>query len=328
MHFDARRRRWLCHTATLLAFAPLARSARPLAPVPFSANVPEPPTGFGPETSGLAVVRHLDLRGKTLLVTGATSGIGLETMRVLAARGARVIGTARSSEKAVTARAAIGERDVHFVVLDLADFASVRAAAADVRVMAPQLHGLINNAGIVLDGLEQVNGIEKTFVVNHLGHFLLTHELLSSLREAGRARVVTLGSGDHRRAPAGGIQFDDLAGKTWQQRYAHSKLANGLFSAELARREATHGISSVCVSPGHTRTEILRHVGNRFRDDARDVAQGAATPCYAAVHPALDSVSGAYLADFRPSTQSPEQSDLAMARRLWEASERLVGIAA
>lgn len=325
MPFDARRRRWLGQTATLLAFAPLARSAHSIAPVPFTANVPDPPTGFGPETSAFAVVRELDLRGRTLLVTGATSGIGLETMRVLASRGVRAIGTARSPDKADTARAAIGAGDVHFVMLDLADFASVRAAAANVRAIAPRLHGLINNAGIVLDGLEQVNGIEKTFVVNHLGHFLLTHELLPSLRAAGRARVVTLGSGDHRRAPAGGIQFDDLAGRTWPQRYAHSKLANGLFSAELARREATHGISSVCVSPGHTRTSILRRVGNRYRDDARDVAQGAATPCYAAVHPALDRVSGAYLADFRANEQSAEQMDPAMARQLWEVSERLVG---
>ena len=184
MHLDTRRRRWLCQTATLLAFAPLARSARPMAPVSFSANVPEPPTGFGPATSAVEVVRDLDLRGRTLLVTGATSGIGLETMRVLASRGARVIGTARSSDKAATARAAIGGDDVHFVVFDLADFASVRAAAADVRAMAPQLHGLVNNAGIVLDGIERVNGIEKTFVVNHLGHFLLTNELLPSLRAA------------------------------------------------------------------------------------------------------------------------------------------------
>ena len=324
MHFDRRRRELLRQGALLAALAPLALAAEARTPTPFSSAVPEPPAGFGPHTAAQSVVQNLDLRGRTLLVTGATSGIGLETARVLAGRGARVIGTARSADKAAAARAAIGAGDVHFVTLDLADFASVRAAAADVRALAPRLQGLVCNAGIVLDGLERVNGIEKTFVVNHLGHFLLVRELLPSLRAAGRARVVTLGSGDHQRAPAGGIRFDDLAGRTWDRRYAHSKLANGLFSAELARREAGHGISSVCVSPGHTRTRILRHVGNGYRDAARDVAQGAATPCYAAVHPALESVSGAYLADFRAGTQSAHQTDPAMAKTLWDTSAKLV----
>src|SRR5690606_18008217 len=141
---------------------------------------------------------------------------------------------------------------------------------------------------------------------------------------AARGRVVVLGSGNHHDAPEGGIQFDALSGEGWHQRaYSHSKLANGLFSLELSRRLAGTGATSNCVTPGHTRTRILRHVGDAYRADARTPAQGAATPCYAAVHPRMAGVTGLFLRDFQPAGQSAAQRDARMARRLWNISEEL-----
>jgi NAD(P)-dependent dehydrogenase (short-subunit alcohol dehydrogenase family) len=285
------------------------------------AQVPTP--HFPPEATAEEVTRGLDLTSRTILVTGATSGIGLEMTRVLALRGAHVIGSSRVLDEGRTLHAALRGR-IDTVALDLADFDSVRACAARVRNIAPMLDALVCNAGIVLGDWQQVRGIEKQFVVNHLGHFLLVNELLDLVTAAPAGRVVVVGSGDHRNAPPGGIQFDDLSGESWQGRgYAHSKLANGLFSLELARRLRDTRATSNCVTPGHTRTNILRHTGNRYGEHARSVAQGAATPCYATVHPDMDGVSAAYLRDFAPAEQGEAQKDAAMARRLWEVSQAL-----
>ncbi|WP_372013632.1 SDR family NAD(P)-dependent oxidoreductase [Pseudoxanthomonas sp. 10H] len=306
------------HLVATLALSPLVCMA-----APHPGARPRTPAGFTATTTAEEATAGLDLRGRTVLVTGCNSGIGLETLRVLALRGAHVIGTARSPDKGRAACAGVRGRATP-VVLDLADFASVRACASQVRAIAPRLDALVCNAGIVLDDWERVGGLEKQFVVNHLGHHLLVEELLAPVI-AARGRVVVLGSGDHRNAPPGGIQFGRLSGEGWHARgYAHSKLANGLFSLELARRLRGSGATSNCVTPGHTRTAILRHVGNGYREDARTPAQGAATPCYAAVHPAMAGVSGAYLRDFEPAEQSPLQQDPAMAARLWQVSRGLV----
>ncbi|MBB6599515.1 SDR family NAD(P)-dependent oxidoreductase [Luteimonas sp. MC1825] len=319
MRIDLSRRQVL-HAAGFALLAPTLGHARALAAA--ADVVPEPPSGFDSATTAEAATRGLDLAGRTALVTGATSGIGMETMRVLALRGAHVIATARSRDKAEAARRGMRGR-ITPVVLDLADFDSVRACAAQVRALSPKLDALVCNAGIVLDRLEQVRGLEKQFVVNHLGHFLLVNELLAQVRAAAQGRVVVLGSGDHERAPTGGIQFDDLSGAGWNARYSHSKLANGLFSLELARRLRGTSATANCVTPGHTRTNILRDVGNAYRDSARTVQVGAATPCYAAVHPAIAGVSGTYLRDFRAAAQGAHQRDAAMARRLWDVSAAL-----
>lgn len=321
MSFSPDRRRLLQigASAPLLSLAP-SLSARTALAAPV---VPVPPPGLVAGASAERATVGLDLRGRTVLVTGCNSGIGLETMRVLALRGVHVIGTARSQEKGRQACATVTGRATP-VVLDLADFASVRACAAQVRRLAPRLDALVCNAGIVLGDWQQVNGIERQFVINHLGHHLLVEQLLDTVVSA-RGRVVVVGSGSHRQAPAGGIQFERLSGEGWHTRgYAHSKLANGLFSLELARRLQGTGATSNCVTPGHTRTAILRSTGNDYRDDARTPAQGAATPCYAAVHPALAGVNGQYLADFRAGEQSAEQRDAAMAARLWRVSADLV----
>jgi NAD(P)-dependent dehydrogenase (short-subunit alcohol dehydrogenase family) len=270
------------------------------------------------------VTRGLELAGQTAVVTGCNSGIGYETMRVLALRGARVIGTARTMEKGREACASIVGSATP-VVLELTDFESVVACAKQIRALTPRIDMLILNAGIVLDRHEQVYGLEKQFVVNHLGHFLLTNRVLDLVTEASQGRVVTVGSGDHRKAPPGGIQFDDLSGKGWSgQGYAHSKLANGLFSLELARRLTGRRATSNCLRPGHVRTNILRNVGNGYLKNARTIAQGSATVCYAATNPALAHVNGQFFADCNLAEQSAYQQDRAMAARLWDVSAKLV----
>lgn len=312
MRFDPRRRRLL--QAGVFAFT---------APQLFALNAADKPRPFPVGTTAERVTHGIDLTGKTALVTGCNSGIGQETMRVLALRGAHVLGTARSLAKARSACDAVTGKATP-VVLDLSDFDSVAACSKRVAALTPRIDILVCNAGIVLDQLEQVNGLEKTFVVNHLGHYLLVRRLLSQVTAAPQGRVVVLGSGNHRDAPNGGIQFQDLSGRTWTQRYAHSKLANGLFSFELAKRLAKTRATSNCLTPGHTRTNILRHTGDAYRDDARTVAQGAATPCYVATSPALAKVSGQYFSDFQVAEQSPLQRDSAMAARLWKVSGQLV----
>ena len=309
MQFDLRRRR-------LLQAGTRAARARAL---PGYART----RALDATTTAEQATAGLDLRGRTIVVTGCTSGIGQETMRVLALRGAHVIGTARSRASGEAACEAVRGRATP-VVLDLADFDSVVAASAAVRAFDVPIDALVCNAGVVLGDLEQVRGLEKTFVVNHLGHYLLVRRLLDRVTAAAQGRVVVLGSGDERNAPPGGIQFDDLSGASWDARYAHSKLANGLFSLELSRRLSGTRATSNCVSPGHTRSRILRNVGDRYRSDARSVQQGAATPCWLAAAPAAAGVNGGFFRDFAPAPQSDMQRDAAMAARLWRVSESLV----
>src|SRR5262249_40360290 len=141
---------------------------------------------------------------------------------------------------------------------------------------------------------------------------------------APQGRVVTLGSGNHRDPPPGGIQFDDLSGAEWfRSGYHHSKLANGLFSFELSQRLKGSGATSNCVTPGPARTNILRYTDASTAHQTKSSAQGAATPCFVATHPSLAKVTGEYFKDCSPAPQSDFQKDAAMARRLWEVSERL-----
>ena len=283
-------------------------------------------SAFGPETTAEQATAGLDLAGKTIVITGCTSGIGQETMRVLALRGAHVVGTGRTLAKAQAACAAVAGRATP-VALELADFDSIVACSDAIRAMGTPIDALVCNAGIVLDDLQQVRGLEKQFVVNHLGHHLLVRRLLDRVIETPQGRVVVLGSGSEADAPPGGIQFDDLSGRTWERgRYAHSKLANGLFSLALAHGLAEAGTraTSNCVSPGHVRTHILRNVDYGYRADARSVQQGAATPCWLAASPDASKFNGGFFRDFAPAGQSRHQRDRAMAARLWRVSEDLV----
>lgn len=278
---------------------------------------------FDAQSTAEDVTRGIDLTGKVAVVTGCNSGIGLESMRVLALRGAHVIGTARTHEKGRgAARSVVGKATS--VELELGDFGSVARCADTITTLTPKIDILMLNAGVLLDRHEQINGLERQFVVNHLGHFVLTHRLLTLVVAAPQGRVVTVGSGNHRDAPAGGIQFDDLSGKTWfKHGYAHSKLANGLFSLELAQRLKDTRATSNCLTPGPVRTSILRNTSSSTEHQTKTPAQGAATQCYVATHPSLAHVSGEYFKDCARAPQSDHQRDRAMAHRLWEISSEL-----
>jgi NAD(P)-dependent dehydrogenase (short-subunit alcohol dehydrogenase family) len=282
-----------------------------------------PKSSFGPLATGEEVTAGLNLTGKTAVVTGCNSGIGYEVMRVLALRGAHVIGTARTAEKGREACRSVKGKATP-VVLELTDFDSVVACASSIAQLTPRVDMLICNAGIVLGKLEQVRGLEKQFVVNHLGHFILTNRLLDRVVAAPQGRVVVVGSRDHRRTPPPGIQFDQLSGEGWHQNgYAHSKLANGLFSLELSKRLKGTKATSNCATPGHIRTNILRNVETQYMSSARTPAQGSATICYVATNPALAGVSGEFFKDCNPAEQSAYHKDEAMAARLWKVSEEL-----
>src|SRR6185295_9334826 len=202
-----------------------------------------------------------DIRGKTVLVTGATSGIGLEASVALARQGARVIMVGRNQAKTEAARADVasrsGSKEVSYLLTDFASQASVRALADAVRSRADRLDVLVNNAGGVNKARTvTADGIETTFAVNHLGYFLLTNLLLDLVVKSAPARIVTVASVGHRR---GTMDFDDLGfarGYSIMKAYARSKLANVLFAAELARRLAGTGVTSNSLHPGAVATNI------------------------------------------------------------------------
>ena len=313
--FDLLTRRRFFENSSLLALASTCAPA-------FSQTVPR--SEFGAESTAEEVTEGLDLSGKTAVVTGCNSGIGYETMRVLALRGAHVIGTARSVEKGEEAAASVTGR-VTPVVLELTDFDSIVACGDRIQAMDIPIDMLILNAGILLRELQQVRGLEMQFVVNHLGHFILGNRLMDRVIDAPEGRVVVVGSVAHRGAPEGGIQFDNLSGESWaRQAYGHSKLANGLYSLELSNRLAGTRATSNVIHPGGVRTNIMRNVSpGGGGGGGKTPEQGAATQCYVATHPALTGVTGQYFADCNPAEQSEYQTDEAMAARLWEVSEEL-----
>lgn len=284
-----------------------------------------PRSPFGPLSTADEVTAGLNLTGKTAVVTGCTSGIGYEVMRALALRGAHVVGTGRTLENSQRACGSIRGKTTP-VALELGDFSSVVDCASSIQAMNVPVDMLVLNAGIMLRDLQQVNGIEKHFVVNHLGHFILANRLLNSLMAAQQGRVVVVGSGNHKDPPPGGIQFDDLSGKSWSNRYHHSKLANGLFSLELAKRLRGTRATSNCATPGPTNTNMVRRLPGMTAEtlrQRRSAAQGGATICYVATSPSLVQVSGEYFADCNPAAQGAYQQDAAMAAKLWEVSTQL-----
>ena len=291
------------------------------------------PSGFGYGSTADDVTEGLTLQGRTILLTGCNSGLGLEAMRVLALRGAKVLGTARTLEKAKVACAAMPGQTVP-LACELSDPRSVRACVEAVRRVGDRLDAIICNAGIMgLPKLEQAYGIELQFFTNHVGHFILVTRLLDRLADDGR--VVMLSSDAHRRAPREGIRFDDLAGAkgyTPWGHYGQSKLANLLFAKELARRFAGTRKTAYAVHPGVIKTNLSRHMpplanlvfGLVGPLVLKNVAQGAATEVYAAVHPAAATTPGAYLADCNIARPRPDAEDPALARRLWEVTESIV----
>ena len=293
---------------------------------------PAPPQSqYGKTTTAEEVTAGMNLAGRTALVTGCNSGLGLETMRVLAMRGAHVIGAARTGEKAETACASVEGKTTPLIV-ELTDLPGIVTAAAQVAAMDMPIDMLILNAGIMaLPERQLANGVELQFAVNHVGHFLLTNRLHDQVVAADAGRVVVVSSGAHRSAPEEGIQFDNLTAETgyapWKA-YGQSKLANGLFSRELARRLAKTNATSNSLHPGVIPTNLSRHLPPREMDtnDPRfkTIPEGTATQCYVATSPDLDGVTGYYFSDCNPALPTENMQDDEMAAKLWQVSEELV----
>jgi NAD(P)-dependent dehydrogenase (short-subunit alcohol dehydrogenase family) len=253
----------------------------------------------------------MDLAGKTALVTGCNSGLGLETMRVLAMRGAHVIGAARTAKKAKDACESVEGKTTPLVV-ELTDLPGIVAAADQVAVLDSPIDMLILNAGIMaLPELRLANGVEMQFAVNHVGHFLLANRLLEQVIAADAGRVVVVSDGYDPR-----------------QAYGQSKVANGLFSRELARRLGATRATSNSLHPGVIPTNLSRHLPPRDIDtnDPRykTIPQGTATQCYVATSPDLARVTGYYFSDCNPAEASDHMQNDEMAARLWAVSEELV----
>ena len=291
---------------------------------------------FGKSSSAEDVTAGLDLRGRLALVTGVNSGIGFETLRVLALRGATVIGTARTREKAEAACARVAG-DTLPLACELESRASIRDCAQRVAALGRGLDVLVANAGIMaLPRLEHVNGVEKQFATNHLGHFLLTNLLVPQLERSEAARVVVVSSAAHLSAPPSGIEFDNLDGargySAWRA-YGQSKLANVLFAKSLARRLGGKRTAN-SLHPGLIGTNLARSMnpllkgamGLFMRPFSKTIPQGAATSCYVATRPELAAFSGEYFSDCAPARTNPHADDAALAERLWQTSERLTGL--
>lgn len=300
-------------------------------------GVPRSP--FDETSTAEQVTEGIDLSGKIAVVTGCTSGIGYETMRVLAMRGCYVVGTSRSLERAQAACASVVGITTP-LQLELADSESIIACADQVRSLNSPIDMLILNAGYRGGGndLELVGGVEKHFAVNHLGHFLFANRLMDRLYFADQGRVVVVASrASYRDAPEEGIRFDDLGfshGYSDSMAYGHSKLANVLFSNGLARRLRGTRITSNALHPGVINTDIDRNLSwiTRFAFgvlttfSGKTVEEGAATSCYVATSPLLGSTSGDYFEDCNAVTiEDSYHYDDEMADRLWVLSEELVG---
>ncbi len=304
------------------------------------------------ELTAQRVVDGVDLTGRTCVITGASSGLGREAARVLAAAGAHVVLAARNAaaidETITWIRETAPSARLSAVSLDLTSLSAVRAAAAEIAALAPELHVLMNNAGVMFTPFGRTaDGFEMQFGTNHLGHFALTQLLLPQLAADG-SRVVNLSSDGHLMSDV------DLDDPNWQHRdydkflaYGASKTANVLHAVELDRRYRDRGIRSYAVHPGIVATALARHMtrddfaglqsvatisGRRpanvdVRRDFVGPERGAATQVWAAVSPKLADTGGVYLADCAVrSDVAPYAIDPEHAARLWSVSEELCGL--
>lgn len=298
-------------------------------------------SAFDKKSTAEQVTAGIDMSGKTVLITGCNSGLGFETMRVMMMRGANVLGLARTTEKAAEAIAQVKampgiKGTASPFACELSDFDTVQKAAEAVKATGKPIDVLMLNAGIMaLQQPEQVYGIEKHFVVNHLGHFILGNHLIDQVKAAPQGRVVVVSSMGYRWAPEAGIEFDNLDGKrdyTPNKMYGQSKLANGLFSLELARRFEGTTTTSNAIHPGVINTNLGRHFPFYVRIAAsligwtfmKTVEEGAATQSYVATAPTLATTSGLYFEDCNPVIpQTKPMQDGELAKKLWATSEEL-----
>jgi NAD(P)-dependent dehydrogenase (short-subunit alcohol dehydrogenase family) len=279
----------------------------------------------------------MDWKSRTIVVTGATSGIGRATAVGLAKLDSRLIlvgrDAGRAEETVAEIRRATGRKDVEIVLGDFAAQAEVRRVAGEILARTQAIHVLVNNAGVtMLKRTTTPDGLETTFAVNHLGYFLLTGLLLPRLRAGAPARIVNVASDAHR---FGKLDLEDLQNERQfkaMRVYGQSKTANILFTRELARRLEGTGVTANALHPGGVATRLGRGSGPLLDLLQRAIMlfmkspeQGAATSIYLASAPELERVSGRYFADKKEKQPAPHASDPDAARRLWEISEKLTG---
>lgn len=308
---------------------------------------------YNAKSTALEVVAGHDLSHKTVLITGAASGIGLETARALLTVGAEVVLAVRNVEKGEevvqTLRKTTGNARVHLLEINLDSLQSVRLAAQHFLSQWTKLHILIDNAGVMATPQEYtVDGFERQFGTNHLGHFLLAQLLLPALQAGTPARVIALSSSGHRRSD---IHFEDIQYQSrpydkWEA-YGQSKTADALFAVGLTQHFANEGITANAVHPGGIHTELQRYIpqeewqalgwvdaqGN-INPMFKTPEQGAATSVWAAVGTELDGIGGLYLEDCNESSPfdpakpymgyKPYALDPERAQRLWTVSQELV----
>jgi NAD(P)-dependent dehydrogenase (short-subunit alcohol dehydrogenase family) len=277
------------------------------------------------------------LKGRTILVTGATSGIGLVTARELARLGGQVTIVSRNAEKcgAVAGRIkAETGNPVEFIAADLSTLAGIMQAAADFKQRHTHLHILVNNAGgFFIKRILTADGYEMTFALNHLNYFLLTNLLLDILKASAPARIVNVSSGMHVSAK---LDLDNLQGEenfSGVGAYGQSKLANVLFTYELARRLEGTRVTANALHPGYVATNLAANNGLLFGTFAklsarlfgRKPEQGAQTSIYLASSPEVEGMSGNYFVDCKAVDSSPISYDRALAEKLWQVSMELTG---
>ncbi|MED6122970.1 Short-chain dehydrogenase TIC 32, chloroplastic [Stylosanthes scabra] len=310
---------------------------------PFSSKGP---SGFSSSSTAEEVTHGINATGLTAIVTGATSGIGAETSRVLAMRGVHVVMAVRNLNSAKQVKESILKEfpsaQVDAMELDLSSLDSVKKFASQFNSSGLPLNILINNAGIMACPFMLSNdNIELQFATNHLGHFLLTNLLLDTMKNTARqsntqGRIVNLSSEAHRFTYSEGIRFDKINDESsynnWRA-YGQSKLANILHANELTRRLKEDGadITANSLHPGAISTNLFRHMGVMTglvnvvgKLVFKNIPQGAATTCYVALHPQVKGVSGKYFSDSNVSTTTSHGTDAVLARKLWDLSMNLI----
>ena len=266
------------------------------------------------------------MKGKNILITGATSGIGKQTAIQLAREGATIIFTSRDTDKGNKTKDEIisltENNNIHMLICDLASLKSVKECSQEYLRKFKQLHVLINNAGVWdFKRKESTDGIEHTFAVNVLAPFLMTQQLLDTLKESKPSRIINVTSGLH----SGTINFDDIEfkkGFSGFKAYRQSKLALILFTRILSRKLYCTGVSVNCVHPGMVSTQLGRDAGWLsnliFRTLGRSPEKGAETSVFLASSPDMESVTGEYFYERKVEKSSPESSDMEAAEKLWD----------
>lgn len=290
-------------------------------------------------TTAEDVTEGLDLSGKVAFVTGCTNGIGTETMRVLAQRGANVLATGRTIKKVESASQGM-QGHITPLALELTDLDSVNRCASTVNAMGLSPDIVILNAGRDHFGdLELVSGIEAVFFANFLGHFVLMNNLLPLMLQKNQGRIVHVSSNsaykEHKGPPQEGIDFDNLRGEGHYNApaaYGRSKLANALFAFELADRLAETGLTSNAIHPGSVFSNIAHAASDEVRQSLKDyapnlltTAQGAATQVYVATSPDVSELSGVFFEVCNPIETAHLNfiNDRAMGKKLWRVAEEM-----